>query len=624
MTRLLSRAGYRVTFLLFAFEDGWAWSHDEAAADALREEWDEVVIVHAGEQVGRPPARGSCHELDEWWDAGLEAAILNISARRCFDVVVVHNVWLSKAFDFVHPASVKVIETHDIFHKREAAFAAIGAAPSFFSIGRDAEMFGLSRADILVTIQKREAEELLAASTARVVNVPFYDADLEHDAPGARHRDARTVSFGMLASANPFNVHGAAALVAAVEDVVAKTYAPIELAIAGDVGCGLHSRMPIRCPGRVPNERDFYDTVDYAIAPVFAGTGFKIKTADALALGTPLLAASHAAEGTTLERGAVFATPAEMAARMAEIALSRPDPRIAQRATLRARDALRATAETGAANFLRAVARRKAVLVVDLHDACIEASALKLQSWLGMARILAARRTLLIVPDAVRTTIESYLPPGVRACSLAEYEAAAGRFPNRIVIDATAAGGRAVSDYRDGRWTFDDADCELSEPLAEFPYLHANIAWEPAAVRLRAAWLAANAQPRRAIAPGLLIFRPGRSICFATQGDPRQPSRAITYVDSDDHSAISSALMHLLVSPSGMSVVVSGSARPAVRRAALQVCAIAGVRYRGLADAAAMAPTNLPARIPDDAAARTQSVAAMFTAKTEEPPCPRP
>ena len=92
-------------------------------------------------------------------------------------MVVVHNVWLSKAFDFVHPASTKVLETHDLFWKRADAFAQIGVPASFFMIDRESELFGIGRADIAVTIQESEARELLALTPCRVVNVPYLRRD---------------------------------------------------------------------------------------------------------------------------------------------------------------------------------------------------------------------------------------------------------------------------------------------------------------------------------------------------------------------------------------------------------------------------------------------------------------
>ncbi len=608
MTRLLAEAGYRVTFLLFGFEDSWAWGHDEAAMDAMRAEWGEVVVVHAGQHVARPPADGTRHALDEWWDPALEAALANIAARRCFDVVVVHNVWLSKAFDFVHPASVKVLETHDLFWKREAAFAAIGAPASFFAIDRDSELFGLARADILVTIQEGDARELLAHSDRRVVNVPFYDRGLEAAAgppEAARLRHGAKTSFGVLASANPFNAHGVNALAAAVEAEVARSFAPVELVVGGGVGASVRSALPVKCLGPVASERAFYAAVDYAVAPVFAGTGFKIKTGDALALGGPLLAASHAAEGTALDRSLVFDTPEAMAAAMAAIALRRPDPRPAQASVHRARDALRSAADAGARNLLRAVARHKPVLVVDLHDTDIERSALKLQGWTGMARELAAARTIFILPDAIRALVGTLLPPAVRALTFAEYEVAGAElWPNRRVIDATDAGARRPSDHRDDRWSM--AADTLSPPgaLSELPLLHPNVLWEPAAQRLRQAWAATPAARAARFAPGLLFLRPAA-------GPNRL--RDARFLDSADAPAVGAALMRLLCDPGAVSVVASGAAAPQVRRMARDVCAVAGIPFRGLVDGAALAPPHRPAAAARDIAARFRAAAASLT-----------
>ena len=110
------------------------------------------------------------------------------------------------------------------------------------------------------------------------------------------------------------------------------------------------ARLPIKRLGRVPTEADSTPSVDYAIAPVFAGTGFKVKTADALALGAPMLVAAHAAEGVPIDRALVCDTPREMAARMVEISLRARTARGAGESARARDDTLRERAPAANAN----------------------------------------------------------------------------------------------------------------------------------------------------------------------------------------------------------------------------------------------------------------------------------
>jgi hypothetical protein len=589
MTKLLADRGHSVTFLLLAFEDRWAWSHDPEAHQAMRADWDDVIVVHAAEHVGRPPVGGDMHCLDEWWDAALQATLVNIAARRFFDVVVVHNVWLSKAFDFVHPASTKLLETHDLFWKRREAFARIGALPSFFLCERDAELFGLARADILVTIQAAEARELLGLTPRRVVNVPFYDDALldSANAAGTAYGHAEKTSFGFLASANPFNIHGANALLAALEREIGASFAPVEIVVGGAVGRHLRTTLPVKLLGRVASEQEFYAGVDYAIAPVFEGTGFKIKTADALALARPLLAATHAAEGVALDRSLVCADPDEMAARMAEIALRRPDKRAAQGHVRRARADLRARMTAGAGHLLRAVAVATAPVMIDLHDVAAGTGqgALRLQCWLGVVRVLAQRcPVLLVLPQSVRLRIAGLLPPGARAIAAGEVDACIALWPRCLRLVAG----------------------ELPPPPP-----HPCLLWDPAALRLREMWT--ELQPADAALAGMVILQ---------RGLPPRRLAGFATLDAEDAEAVARLVLRLLIAPGDIEIVCAAAPQAALR-VVLDVCALRGLAFRGAVDAAALAPAGLPRMAADELARRAEAAALAFTltSNSQETPC---
>ena len=567
MTQLLTACGYGVTFLLLAFEDEWAWNHDPDLLAEMRAAWDDVIVVHAGDHVGRPPSGGTAHQLDEWWDNTLQTTLANLATRRFFDVVVVHNVWLTKAFDFVHPGATKVLETHDLFWKRPDAFARLGLPPAFFVTDRASELFGLARADIVVTIQSAEARELLELTPRRVVNVPFYDGAL-HDAADpapAAFAHAEKVSFGFLASANPFNIHGVNALLAALEHEIGENFAPVEIVVGGMVGQHIRTSLPIKRLGRVATERGFYAGVDYAIAPVFEGTGFKIKTADALALARPLLASTHAADGTGLDASLVCESAAEMARRMAGIALRRSDPGRAQTHVRRARDRLRMQTADGEANLMRAIAIARSPLTIDLRHVSAETApgAWLLQSWLGVVRVLGERRpVLLVLPQSARLRLAKLLPPGVRAIAAGETDACRAFWPRCVEIDAA---------------------CVASPPP------HPNLLWEGAALRARAIWAetrdGTEALNDRA---SLLILRSGPPARFRAHCET-------AIIDTTDGAAVARTLLRLLVAPPPGAEIVCAAAPPVVRQAFLDVCALRGLPFHGMVDDAALAPARLPA-----------------------------
>jgi len=77
------------------------------------------------------------------------------------------------------------------------------------------------------------------------------------------------------------------------------------LIVAGSIGEVVKSKLDqdetkltnVRIPGRVKDLFEFYDQVDIVINPVEFGTGLKIKNAEALIMGKPVLTTSHGAIG---------------------------------------------------------------------------------------------------------------------------------------------------------------------------------------------------------------------------------------------------------------------------------------------------------------------------------------
>lgn len=606
MTRLLKQAGYHITFLLVAFEDHWYWRHDEATCEILRGQWDEVHVVYAHRGVGTPPKNGVHHHLDEWWDADLEAMLRNVSGRRVFDVAVVHNVWLSKAFDFLPRRTVRVLETHDIFWKRPEAFRRIGQAPEFFICNKPDEVFGIRRADIVVAIQQKEGVELLHATGSEVITVPFYDPTLEAEAPRLRRRDYLApgkVSFGFLASPNIFNITGFQALLTELERRVGETFAPVDLVVGGRVGEHVKTTLAMRKLGFVPTEADLYEKVDYAIAPVFDGTGFKIKTADALALEMPSLFSTHSADGTVLDPSVQFDSPAAMAEAMIELSLRRPPISGNRVHVTRARLALGASTAAGAKLFIDSIARRSEPLVIDLSTAHPVSDSLVLQSFLSQIRIYSERRavTLLLSPEAMRVAAR-VLPPGVGAVSMDSFLDALGQpdRPNLTVLDVLGRTSAIAERLRPGdtliwdqRWAGYSSD-RPGGVFGMLPVFHSNLLWEPSPMSMRKA-IPKAALARILEAPALqrLVFVEGDLGDLTREARARSNWRGTVYVRTDDWTSLQNAIMSLsLRKPE--EVLWLAPARGVAFRAALEMCALHRIPLSGMADDACFRSGALP------------------------------
>ncbi len=329
-TSLLQEWGFEITFLHFAFETRWYWGHNSDDDAVLKNQWDgDVLHFYANNKVGVPPQNGESHQLDEWWDEALGGYIRNIFSKRRFDLFVVHNIWLSKAFDFAPYHCLKALEMHDLFSQRAKEFVATGVSPEFFHCSEDDEVFGLKRADLLLAIKEEDADWCKARDlgSTQVITIPYVETNItsRHHVPpidSAKTRHPGKVIFGVIGSDIHFNRHAVHIIVKELDIVIRKTYAPIELVLAGSL-CRSVGQCPVfvKKLGFVEHVEDFYSVVDIVMVPMLNGTGVKIKSVEALGHGKPVIFTSHSAEGTGF-RGRTCSSLAEMAVWAAQIALA--------------------------------------------------------------------------------------------------------------------------------------------------------------------------------------------------------------------------------------------------------------------------------------------------------------
>ena len=343
-TKLLQSWGFSITFLHFAFETRWYWGHNRDDDLAIREQWaGDVLHFYANKNVGLPPINSVEHQLDEWWDESLGGYISNIFSKRTYDVFVVHNLWLSKAFDYAPYHCLKVLDMHDLFSQRAQEFYATGAKPEFFYCSETDEIYGLKRADLLLAIKEEDASWCTSNSIRRedVITIPYSEECratndfLYRDPPRAPISPGKVI-FGMIGSDIHFNRHSAHLLLKELELAIKATFAPIEFVLAGSL-CRAMGQCPkfVRKMGFVDDVSSFYSSVDIVIVPNLHGTGIKIKSMESISYGKPTLFTYHSAQGTGIEVG-TFNSLSEMAQTAASIALSGVIPKHLSDAALNA------------------------------------------------------------------------------------------------------------------------------------------------------------------------------------------------------------------------------------------------------------------------------------------------
>ncbi len=262
--------------------------------------------------------------IDEWYDDSADRVLAELSKFINPDVVIVEYVFISRALDCFGPETLKIIDTHDIFANRHRLYLKNEKTPRWFSTTVRQENIGLRRADIVLTIQDREADLLkqrLSGKSTKVITVGHI-VDLAHK----DILDSNSHRIIFVASANPINLDGLSFFLNQVFTDVKKELPNARLVLAGSI-CEAIPDEPSRYTklGKVDSLRDAYETADLAISPILFGTGLKIKSIEALGYSMPLVTTPAGAAG--IEEGAneafrVAGSPEEFVKAILEILAS--------------------------------------------------------------------------------------------------------------------------------------------------------------------------------------------------------------------------------------------------------------------------------------------------------------
>lgn len=326
--QLLSDCGYELTLLHLTFEGDWYWrrqavDHAELSLCGITQYHE----LHVEQVVGMTPKSSTgLHQLDEWCSDELLSYLCNHLKHTFYDVVIVHNVWLSKVFDLLDRRTVCVIETHDLFSGRVEQFKCIDAKPDFFTCSEQDEIFGLNRANIVIAIKEADAEWMKNSGVvAEVVTItPRPEPKLFEDKVDYLHSDK--VTFGFVGSAHPFNVHALNSFLSTLERKLLLNPVALEVMIAGNV-CDKISmdQFPFATKlGFVPSLPRFYNSVDFVFTPLDFGSGLKLKVAESIDFGIPVIATEHSAAGVSLDKSLIVKNATQLADRLVEIAGTRP------------------------------------------------------------------------------------------------------------------------------------------------------------------------------------------------------------------------------------------------------------------------------------------------------------
>ncbi|MCJ2080626.1 glycosyltransferase [Methylobacterium sp. J-090] len=291
----LARGGFAVDLAYFAHEDQIYrrfGQHPPTDAAAMARTFQRTFRIEPRMAV---PLRTRAHHfgIDDWCpDELVDFVAWYCAAHPETRAVLVNYVFLSRCLRAVPPGILTLIDTHDRFADRQAQYRPFRAEPNFFYTDVAGEAAGLDRADIVLAIQAEEAAHFAEITRARVhLLPPRFPERRPFRAP---ERLARIGFIGHGNDPNLFSIRRFAEAWSA--DWVPGR--PI-LMIAGEIctSLGKAPRPGIELAGYVERLEDFYDRVDLVVAPMLMGSGLKMKVAEALSFGAPVIGTGIGFEG---------------------------------------------------------------------------------------------------------------------------------------------------------------------------------------------------------------------------------------------------------------------------------------------------------------------------------------
>ena len=205
-------------------------------------------------------------------------------AEQKWDVVVCEYVWLSKLLTMFPNSVLKILDTHDRFSNRFQRYLEMKSNPQWVSLFESEELRGLKRADIIISLNK--TDELYFKKNTNKQIARF------HYLPELNPIPSKIFSYTLLyfASSNLNNLQSINYFIDNIFPELQKKFKNVKLLIGGTITNSINvNSSNIFVKGGFEDPIDFYQLGDIVINPEISGTGFKIKSFEALSFGLPLI-----------------------------------------------------------------------------------------------------------------------------------------------------------------------------------------------------------------------------------------------------------------------------------------------------------------------------------------------
>jgi len=230
-------------------------------------------------------------DIDDWYDHNISLTLrAEVEAFRPHAVLMMY-VWFSAALHVLPKGVLKVLDAQDVFTDRNERLRRAGIDQVWFSVPKNEEARGLDRFNVVLAIQRQEAEHYRSLTSCDVVTVGHLLPTFDSGTPN------RSPELLLVGSANAINVDGVRWFLTDVWPSVRQLRPEAVLRIVGKVGEFFEQTDGVVIVGSVPDLAAAYRACRLVVSPLRGGTGLKIKTAEALAAGRVVISTPAAALG---------------------------------------------------------------------------------------------------------------------------------------------------------------------------------------------------------------------------------------------------------------------------------------------------------------------------------------
>lgn len=311
---------------------------DDILAESRLPSIDNIITSVVGNTLN-PQAK------DFWklYPPGMEHYTAQLVNKEKIDAVIVEYVWMYQAILTLPKSTIKVLDTHDIMHRRRDEVAKTGAVfPLEIDYQREQKIFRYF--DALIAIQRDEEMVIRQMVPERPVftigMTTFSDIQQSkqpaHGGPSQETLCAQShFTIFYIGGINEPNINGIDRFLMEgwpylVSEVIPNGY-DVRLIIAGNVckaiDLGRYEHTDRIVPmGYVQDPGYLYNAADVVINPAWVGTGLKIKTVEALSLGKVLITTEKGIEGmhgSAKHACIIVETPSDMAKAIFDIILNK-------------------------------------------------------------------------------------------------------------------------------------------------------------------------------------------------------------------------------------------------------------------------------------------------------------